>query len=159
MTELKRILLVEDNPNDIELTLMALQEFHLANEIIVVRDGNQALDYLYHRGAYKGNADGEPIMILLDLNLPGKDGREVLKTMKADVHLKNIPVVMLTSSREEAERTDSHKLGVRDYLSKPIDFFQFAEVVGRLGASWAVVKRPSQKNQRVDSIFSSGKVL
>src|SRR5579884_1576328 len=102
-TDLKRILLVEDSPNDIELTLAAFEENHIANEVIVVRDGKEALDYLYRRGVFKLRAEGNPAVVLLDLKLPRVDGMEVLRQLKADAEMKAIPVVMLTSSREEQD--------------------------------------------------------
>ena len=141
MNRLQHILLIEDNTNDIELTLMVLQEFNLANEIIVLQDGNLAYEYLKTR-ASKSNQDPLPIMVLLDLNLPGKDGREILKAMKEDEYLKSIPVIMLTSSREEADFIESHRLGADEYISKPLNFFQFAEIVARLGCGWGIVTKP-----------------
>src|SRR5436853_7385155 len=112
MSELKRILLVEDSSNDIELTLAALEENHLANEVVVARDGVEALDYLYRRGIFKMRAPGNPAVVLLDLKLPKVDGMEVLKQLKSDAELKTVPVVMLTSSREEQDLLSSYNLGV-----------------------------------------------
>ena len=141
-TELKRILLAEDNANDLELTLAALQQHNLANEIIAVRDGAEALDYLYHRGAYAGRDGGPPALVLLDLKMPKVDGLEVLETIKADPQLRLVPVVMLTSSREESDLIRSYKLGANAYVVKPVDFRSFIDAVRQLGAFWAVVNEP-----------------
>jgi len=138
-TELKRILLAEDNANDLELTLAALQQHHLANEIVAVRDGAEALDYLYRRGAFAGVVAELPALVLLDLKMPKVDGLEVLRVIKADPALRMIPVVMLTSSREESDLVRSYKLGVNAYVVKPVDFSEFMEAVRQIGAFWAVV--------------------
>jgi len=138
-TELKRILLAEDNANDLELTLAALQQHNLANEIVAVRDGAEVLDYLYRRGGFAGRTDGLPALVLLDLKMPRVDGLEVLKTIKADPRLRMIPVVMLTSSREESDLVRSYKLGVNAYVVKPVDFSEFMDAVRQIGAFWAVV--------------------
>jgi CheY-like chemotaxis protein len=142
MNPLKRILLVEDNDKDIELTLAALEDFHLANEVIVLRDGAEALDYLYRRGPYASTAAGLPAVVLLDLKMPKVDGLEVLRQMKADTALKHIPVVMLTSSREEQDLVVSYNLGVNAYVVKPVDFRQFVESVRQLGFFWALINEP-----------------
>jgi len=142
MVSLKRILLVEDNPNDAELTLEALAEHHLANDVKWVHDGEEALDYLYCRGKYTGRECNELAVVLLDLKLPKVDGLEVLRTMKADERLKYIPVVVLTSSREERDLVDSYKLGVNAYVVKPVDFEDFMSAVKQLGAFWAIVNEP-----------------
>lgn len=138
-TELKRILLAEDNANDLELTLAALQQHHLANEIVAVRDGAEALDYLYRRGAFAGVVAEPPALVLLDLKMPRVDGLEVLRVIKADPALRMIPVVMLTSSREESDLVRSYELGVNAYVVKPVDFSEFMEAVRQIGAFWAVV--------------------
>jgi CheY-like chemotaxis protein len=138
-TELKRILLAEDNANDLELTLAALQQHKLANEIIAVRDGAEALDYLYRRGAYADRDGDLPALVLLDLKMPKVDGIEVLKTVKSDPQLQLIPVVMLTSSREESDLIRSYKLGVNAYVVKPVDFSEFMDAVRQIGVFWAVV--------------------
>jgi CheY-like chemotaxis protein len=138
-TELKRILLAEDNANDLELTLAALQQHKLANEIIAVRDGAEALDYLYRRGAYADRDGGLPALVLLDLKMPKVDGLEVLKTVKADPQMQLIPVVMLTSSREESDLIRSYKLGVNAYVVKPVDFSEFMDAVRQIGVFWAVL--------------------
>lgn len=139
MAELKRILLAEDSANDIELTLAALAEHRLANQVDVVRDGAEALDYLYHRGAFAGRDNGKPAVLLLDLKMPKVNGLEVLRTIKGDAALKTIPVVMLTSSREEGDLMASYELGVNAYVVKPVAFGDFMEAVRQLGGFWAVV--------------------
>jgi CheY-like chemotaxis protein len=142
MPELKRILLAEDNPKDVELTLAALEEHRLANEVIVVRDGAEALDYLYRRGSFAMRAAGHPAVVLLDLKMPKVDGLEVLRTIKADDTLKTMPVVMLTSSREERDVVESYRLGVNAYVVKPIEFHYFIKAVKDLGAFWAILNEP-----------------
>jgi len=142
MAELKRILLAEDNPKDVELTLTALEEHHLANEVIVVSDGAEALDYLYRRGKFALRDDTNPAVVLLDLKMPKVDGLEVLRTVKADDRMKKIPVVILTSSREESDLVESYKLGVNAYVVKPVDFQQFVAAVKELGVFWAVINEP-----------------
>ena len=139
MPELKRILLAEDNPDDVELTLAALNEHQLVNEVAVVRDGAEALDYLYGRGAYRDRADGRPAVVLLDLKMPKVDGLEVLRTLKADAAMRTIPVVMLTSSREEQDLVESYRLGVNAYVVKPVNFGEFIDAVKSLGLFWAVL--------------------
>jgi CheY-like chemotaxis protein len=142
MSDLKRILLVEDNAHDIELTLVAFEENHLANEVVVVRDGVEALDYLHRRGIFKMRAQGNPAVVLLDLKLPRVDGLEVLKQMKADAALRTVPVVMLTSSREEQDLVNSYNLGVNAYVVKPVDFSEFVSALNKLGLFWAVINEP-----------------
>jgi CheY-like chemotaxis protein len=142
MARIRRVLLAEDDPNDIELTLAALAEHHLLNEIVTVRDGAEALDYLYARGAYAGRRDGNPALLLLDIKMPRVDGLEVLRQVKSDPNLRTIPVVMLTSSREEQDLIRSYELGVNAYVVKPVDFRDFVDAVRRLGAFWAVVNEP-----------------
>ncbi|HEY9650441.1 MAG TPA: response regulator [Coleofasciculaceae cyanobacterium] len=142
MHELKRILLVEDSPHDIELILAALEDHRLANEVVVVRDGEEALDYLYRRGVFKLRMEGNPVVILLDLKLPKVDGLEVLAQLKSDPLLKLIPVVVLTSSREEQDLLNSYNLGTNGYVVKPVDFHEFVNAIQRLGLFWAVVNQP-----------------
>ena len=142
MAELKRILLAEDNPKDVELTLTALDEHHLANEVVVVHDGAETLDYLYRRGKFAMRADNNPAVVLLDLKMPKVDGLEVLRTIKGDHNLKTIPVVILTSSREERDLVESYKLGVNAYVVKPVNFQQFIDAVKELGAFWAILNEP-----------------
>lgn len=133
-----RILLVEDDEYDLELTLSALSEFHLANEIFIARDGAEALDYLYKRGTHATRNNGNPLLVLLDLKLPKVDGLEVLRQIKQDEQLKTIPVVMLTSSREEGDVISSYQHGVNAYVVKPVDFQEFIETVRRIGLFWTL---------------------
>jgi len=148
MADVKRILLVEDSPNDIELTLAALAENHLANEVVVARDGEEALDYLYRRGMFKLREPGQPAVVLLDLKLPKVDGLEVLAQLKADPTLKVVPVVMLTSSHEEKDLVRSYNLGVNAYVVKPVDFPEFVEAVKEVGLFWAVINEPPPGSAR-----------
>jgi CheY-like chemotaxis protein len=153
MIVLKRILLVEDSPRDAELALNALEAHQLANEVVHVRDGAEALDYLYRRGAFAGRSDGQPALVLLDLKLPKVDGLEVLRQLKADPDLKIIPVVMMTSSREERDLLRSYQLGVNAYVVKPVKFHDFIEAVKQIGAFWAVVNEvPPGSLRRADAL-------
>jgi CheY-like chemotaxis protein len=132
-----QILLVEDNPDDLELTLDALAEHHLANRIQIARDGVEALDFIFRRGDFSDRSqDDVPRVVLLDLKLPRVNGLEVLRQMKADPSTRRIPVVMLTSSREERDLIESYDLGVNSYIVKPVDFEQFNRTVGELGVYW-----------------------
>lgn len=140
--DVKRILLVEDNANDAELTLTALAENHFANEIDLVRDGEEALDYLYRRGKYTERKGNNPAVVLLDLKLPKVDGLEVLEQIKKDDKLRSIPVVMLTSSREEPDLVRSYDLGVNAYVVKPVEFSEFMDALKELGLFWAVINQP-----------------
>jgi len=142
MANLGRILIVEDDPNDVELTMTALSEYNLANEVVITRDGQQALDYLYCRGEFAGRPDDNPAVMLLDLKLPKVDGLEVLKRVKSDERLKMLPVVVLTSSHEEKDMMRSYSLGVNAYVVKPVDFHEFVNAVKELGAFWAIVNQP-----------------
>jgi len=139
LSKIKRILLAEDNENDIELTLAALQEYRLSNEVTVVRDGAEALDYIYHRGDFANRDKGLPCVVLLDLKMPRVDGLEVLRQIKADPALRRIPVVMLTSSREEKDLIESYDLGVNAFVVKPVDFEQFLQAIRAVGMFWAIV--------------------
>jgi len=139
MSTLGRILIVEDDPNDVELTLTALEEYNLANEVVVTRDGEEALDYLHCRGNFKARSNENPAVLLLDLKLPKRDGLEVLRQIKSDEKLKLIPVVVLTSSHEEKDVVASYKLGVNAYVVKPVDFHEFVNAVKELGIFWAVI--------------------
>ena len=142
MNELGRILIVEDDPKDVELTLTALEEYNLANEVVVTRDGEEALDYLYCRGNFKMRTSDNPAVLLLDLKLPKVDGLEVLQQIKSDEKLRMIPVVVLTSSREERDMVASYKLGVNAYVVKPVDFHEFVNAIKELGICWAVINEP-----------------
>jgi CheY-like chemotaxis protein len=142
MKTLARILLIEDNPNDVEMTLEAFAECRLANEVVVVRDGQEALDYLHRRGDYAERQCGNPAVILLDLKLPKINGMEVLRRIKNDLELKTIPVVIMTSSREERDVTQGYELGVNAYVVKPVDFPGFVESVKDLGVFWALINHP-----------------
>lgn len=139
---LKPILLVEDNPKDLELTLVALGRTHLANEVVVARDGAEALDYLFCQGCYSGRPRGNPAVVLLDLKLPKVDGLQVLERIKGQPDLQAIPVVMLTSSREEQDLLRSYKLGVNAYVVKPVGFQEFIEAIRELGIFWGVLNEP-----------------
>ena len=142
MSELGRILVVEDDPKDIELTLTALDEYKLANEVVVTRDGTEALDYLNYRGKFASRPLENPAVILLDLKLPKVNGLEVLQKIRSDDRLKMIPVVVLTSSHEERDMLTSYKLGVNAYVVKPVDFHEFVNAVKELGMFWAVINQP-----------------
>ena len=142
MDQLGRILMVEDDPKDIDLTLIALEDYKLANEVVVTRDGEEALDYLYYRGNFATRTPGNPAVLLLDLKLPKVDGLEVLQQIRSDEKLKMIPVVVLTSSREERDMVASYKLGVNAYVVKPVDFHEFVNAVKELGIFWAVINEP-----------------
>jgi CheY-like chemotaxis protein len=142
ITDIRTILIAEDNANDVELTLEALRENRLANDIVVVRDGAEALDYLFKRGSYAGRQGGNPAVMLLDLKMPKVDGIEVLRTIKGDPRLKTIPVVALTSSREESDLVRSYNLGVNAYVVKPVSFTEFIDAVKMLGGFWAIVNQP-----------------
>ncbi len=139
MNEIRTILVAEDNPNDVELTLEALGGYRIANEIAVVRDGAQALDYLYRRGEFAQRKPGNPAVILLDLKMPKVDGLEVLRKIKSDPDLKRVPVVVLTSSREEKDLVRSYDLGVNAFVVKPVSFEEFVDAVKQVGAFWAVL--------------------
>jgi len=142
MDILGRILMVEDDPRDVELTLTALAEYNLGNEVVVIHDGAEALDYLYRRGNFKTRNNENPAVLLLDLKLPKVDGLEVLQQIKSDESLKMIPVVVLTSSREERDMVASYKLGVNAYVVKPVDFHEFVNAIKELGMFWAIVNEP-----------------
>lgn len=146
IAELKRILLAEDSSNDIELTLAALADNRLANHVDVVRDGVMALDYLYRRGEYRERVGGHPALVLLDLKMPKVDGLEVLRQVKSDPLLKTIPVVMLTSSREEGDLVRSYELGVNGYVVKPVDFGEFMNAIRQVGGFWAVVNEVASQS-------------
>ena len=142
MDGLRRILMVEDDRKDVELSLTALEQYNLANEVIVVGDGEEALDYLHRRGKFMARVSGNPAVILLDLKLPKVDGLEVLQQIRADEALRMIPVVVLTSSREERDMVASYQLGVNAYVVKPVDFHEFVNAVKELGIFWALINEP-----------------
>ena len=142
MNGLGRILLVEDDPKDIDLTLKALAQYNLVNEVVIARDGEEALDYLFRRGDFESRSSENPAVLLLDLKLPLVDGLEVLQQIKSDDQLKVIPVVVLTSSHEEKDVVASYKRGVNAYVVKPVDFHQFVEAIKELGVFWAVINEP-----------------
>lgn len=139
---LKPILLVEDDKRDLELTLVALERSQLANEVIVLRDGAQALDYLMREGDFKARDEGNPAVVLLDLKMPKVNGLEVLQKIRATPHLRATPVVMLTSSQEESDVVRSYELGVNAYVVKPVEFKQFVAAIADLGVFWAVLNEP-----------------
>lgn len=142
LINIKNILLVEDDPADVELTLAALEDNHLANRVAVMENGEEALDYLYRRGKFKMRSGGNPIVVLLDNKMPKVNGLEVLKTIKADEHLKIIPVVVLTSSRETPDLIEFYKHGVNAYVVKPVDFAEFMKAIKNLGIFWAAINEP-----------------
>ena len=142
MNKLGRILLVEDDPKDVELTLTALGEYNLANEVVLARDGEEALDYLYGGRSHGAIGNGYPAVVLLDLKLPKVDGLEVLSRIRSEENTKAIPVVMLTSSREERDVLESYKLGVNAYVVKPVDFHEFVNAIKELGVFWAIINEP-----------------
>lgn len=142
MRTLKPILLVEDNPKDVELTIAALEKCQLAHDIDVARDGADALDYLYRRGRYVARNTPDPVVILLDLKLPKVDGLEVLEKLKRDPAMRQVPVVMLTSSREERDLYRSYDLGVNAFVVKPVDFHDFFSAIRDLGMFWGILNEP-----------------
>ena len=142
MPDLRPILLVEDSPKDLELTLAALEKCQLANEVHIARDGEEALNYLYGEGSFADRPEGDPAVVLLDLKLPTIDGREVLAKVKADPRLRYIPIVMLTSSREEQDLVRSYELGVNAFVVKPVDFNEFFKAIQDLGVFWAILNEP-----------------
>lgn len=142
MTGVKRILLAEDDPRNVELTLIALEECNLANEVVAVEDGEQALDYLFRRGEFAGRAEGNPAIVLLDLKMPKVDGLDVLRAVRSDEDLRFLPVVILTASREQRDLIESYNLGVNAYVVKPITFPEFARAVKEIGLFWAIINEP-----------------
>ena len=139
---LKKILLVEDNPKDLELTLVALERCQLANEVVTARDGVEALDWLLRRGAHAERETDDPAVVLLDLKLPKLDGLEVLERVKSDPATRHIPIVMLTASREESDLVRSYDLGVNAFVVKPVDFKEFFNAIRDLGMFWAILNEP-----------------
>jgi CheY-like chemotaxis protein len=147
-SSLRPILLAEDNPNDVELIVTALKDARLLNEIVSVGDGAQALDYLFRRGPYAARSGLQPAVIMLDLKMPKVDGREVLRQIRADADLRTVPVVVLTSSREESDLMRTYELGVNAYVVKPVDFEEFIAAVGKLGFFWALLNEPPPEKSR-----------
>jgi len=139
---LRHILIAEDDPRDLELTMAALEEYNLANKVFIVHDGAEALDYLHCRGKYEGRVTGNPVALLLDLKMPKVNGIEVVKAVKADAHLKTVPIVVLTSSREEPDLLECYQNGVNAYVVKPVDFSEFMNAVKQLGVFWVAVNEP-----------------
>ena len=137
----RHILLVEDSANDVELTIETLAKY-VANQVDVARDGAEALDYLFRRGAFAGRTPGTPVLVMLDLKIPKIDGLEVLRTIKTDPTLKRLPVVVLTSSREQRDVVQSYELGVNAYVVKPVDFHEFVNAIKELGIFWAIINEP-----------------
>jgi CheY-like chemotaxis protein len=156
---IKNILLAEDDPRDVELTLAALEEYNLANDVAVASNGEEALDYLYRRRKFKMRAGGNPIVVLLDNKMPKINGLEVLKTMRADDRLKTIPVVVLTSSRETPDLIEFYKHGVNAYVVKPVDFSEFMKAVKRLGIFWAAVNEPPPYIAKEVTSIQSGELI
>ena len=142
MSKLRPILLVDDNLHDIELALAAFQRNHVINEVVVARHGGEALDYLFCRGTFQNRVSGQPVVVLLDLKMPKVDGLETLRQMKGDPALRLIPVVMLTSSREEGDLVRSYQLGVNAYIVKPVGFQEFSDAIRQIGFFWAVLNEP-----------------
>jgi CheY-like chemotaxis protein len=142
MPVLRPILLAEDNSNDVELTLTALRSLHLANELVVVNDGAEVLDFLHRRNGFASRPATPPAVILLDLKMPRVDGLETLRQIRADPELRPLPIVILTSSREETDVVKSYRLGVNSYVVKPVDFDEFIRAVSQLGIFWALVNEP-----------------
>ncbi len=140
--DLKRILLIEDDAKDVTLTLDAMKQYQLANDVMVTRDGEEGLDYLFRRGKFSGRTNGDPAVVLLDLKMPKVDGIEVLREMKAEAKLKTIPIVILTSSRESRDLDECYKLGVNAYVVKPVKFLDFIEAVKGLAVFWAIINEP-----------------
>lgn len=148
MTVAKPILLAEDNPRDAELALAAMEAEHISDKVVLCHDGAEVLDYLYCRGQFKSRLRGNPAVVFLDLKMPKVNGLEVLRTIKADVNLRPIPVVMLTSSREERDLADSYALGANAYVVKPVEFHKFLSAVKELGTFWGVINEPPPERCR-----------
>ncbi len=155
----KDILLVDDDPHDVQLTLTALEEHKLANRVAVACDGAEALDYLHYRGKYRMRAGGDPVVVLLDNKMPKVSGLEVLKIMKTNEHLRTIPVVVLTSSRETPDLVEFYKHGVNAYVVKPVDFPEFLKAVKQIGLFWAVINEPPLNRGRREISFQNGEAI
>ena len=154
---IRKILLVEDDPQDAELMLAALEGYHLADRVVVVRDGEEALDYLYRRGEFKSRLGGDPILVLLDLKMPKVTGLEVLKIIKADAYLRIVPVVVLSSSRETPDLVACYKHDVNAYVVKPVDFSEFMKTVQQLVIFWATINEPPPPAWREETAVQNGK--
>jgi len=148
MAQLKQILLVEDNPKDLELTLEALERSQLANDVVTARDGAEALDWLMCRGPHANRDTGDPAVVLLDLKLPKVDGLQVLEKIKSDDDLRHVPVVMLTASREESDLVRSYELGVNAFVVKPVAFQEFFKAIQEVGMFWAILNEPHPPRRR-----------
>ncbi len=148
MKNTQTVLFVDDSPRDTELALSAFEEYRLGNEIVVARDGEEALDYLFRRGPFENRGPGQPILILLDLKMPKVDGFQVLREIKGDAALRTIPVVVMTSSREDRDLVESYRLGVNAYVVKPVRFPEFVDAVKSLGAFWLVLNEPPPETGR-----------
>jgi CheY-like chemotaxis protein len=144
MKPLRPILLVEDSPKDVELTLAALEDGQLANPVVVVRDGAEALDFLYRRGAYESREVADPVVVVMDIKMPKVSGLDVLAKLKADEGMIHVPVVLLTSSREQADLMRSYELGVNAFVVKPVGFREFFEAIQDIGVFWAVLNKPPE---------------
>lgn len=156
---IKNILLVEDDPQDVQLMLVGLKENQLANKVEVVRDGAEALDYLYCRGKFKSRANGQPVVVMLDLKMPKVGGLEVLKQIKADDLLKMIPVVIFSSSRETPDLIECYRYGANSYVVKPMDIHEFMKVVKQLGLFWAIVNEPPPDIGKEETGAESGQMI
>ena len=157
-SEIKNILLAEDDPGDAELTLAALED-HLVSKFVVVVNGEEALDYLYRRGKFKTRAGGNPVVVLLDNKMPKLSGLEVLKTVKADEHLKSIPIVVLTSSRETLDLIEFYKHGVNAYVVKPVAFTEFMSVINHLVVFWAAINEPPPNTGKAQTLIERGAIV
>jgi CheY-like chemotaxis protein len=156
---MRHILIAEDDPRDLELSMAALEEYNLANKIIVVHDGEELLDYLYRRGKFGTRTPDNPAVVLLDLKMPKVTGIEVLKIIKADERLKSIPIVVLTSSREEPDLIECYRLGVNAYVVKPVDFTEFMKAVKLLGVFWVAVNEPPPLTGRIETSLQKGEAI
>jgi CheY-like chemotaxis protein len=148
MNEPRQILLAEDDPKDVELTLAALREHDLASDVVVARDGEETLDYLYRRGRFASRPEGHPVVVLLDLKMPKVDGIEVIRQLKSDEKLRAVPVVALTSSRESRDLEDCYRFGVNAFVVKPVHFAEFIEAVRQVGAFWVLLNEPPPEGSR-----------
>jgi CheY-like chemotaxis protein len=158
-TSIKKILLVEDDPQDLELTMAGLEENHLANQVVIVRDGAEALDYLYRREKFAARPPGNPLLVLLDNKMPKVSGLQVLKSIKMDEQLKTIPVVALTSSRETPDLAEFYRHGVNAYVVKPVEFTEFMKAIKQLGLFWAAINEPPPVSTAAGASGQSGSAV